>query len=166
MSREVIMLMLTSYMKKVGVQMRASSPSSRKAQAMQMDGFVDAVGEDELVAAKAQVGGDEALDGSRARGRRSGLRPVSSRSFPEHARAGREGVLVEVETAQGFAAGERWGGTPAWRARGGGVAGGFAAGVGSESVSGVGFVSATGVIVPSGAKAPFNSGGEMSGLRP
>ena len=50
-------------MKKLGVQIRASSPSSRNAHAEQVDGFVDAVGEQDLLGVEAEVRGDDALDG-------------------------------------------------------------------------------------------------------
>ena len=94
----------TSYMKKVGVLMRASSSGFKEGEAKEMDGLIDAVGEEDLVGGEAEVrgGGDLGVfafgvDGEIFRGYRL-------QAGEDAGRRG-EGVLVEVE-AEGGAGGE------------------------------------------------------------
>ena len=94
----------TSYMKKVGVQISASSPSSRNVQAT-VNRLVYAIGEEHLIRLQAEMMRDDALH-------RFALgidrHPFSCEllQLREDARARRESVLVEVKT-QRSAAGER-----------------------------------------------------------
>ena len=70
-----------------------------------MNGFVDAVGEDDLVALEAEVLCDDALDGL-ALGIDGHALGGELLQLAQDGRAGAEGVLVEVE-AEGVATGER-----------------------------------------------------------